>query len=56
MLQVPRKIVFNVSRFKPALNLKRFFGGFETWFKFIKFGFRSFKFVVIISIQATMVT
>ena len=23
MLQVPRKIVFNVSRFKPALNLNR---------------------------------
>ena len=30
------KIVFNVSRFKPALNLT--FGGFETRLKLIKFG------------------
>ena len=41
---VPLKIVSNVSRFKPALNLNRVledFGGFKPWLKFIKFHLRT---------------
>ena len=34
----PLKIAFVDSRFQPALNWNRFFGGFKTQLKFMKFG------------------
>ena len=42
------KIVSNVSRFKPALNLNRVFGGFKPRIKFFKFGLWIRKWLLII--------
>ena len=40
----PLKIVFNVSRFKLALNLIPVFGRFDTRLKFLKFGLGNLQF------------